>query len=240
MRIAVLADVHGNLEALESVLIAIHKDGADRVYVLGDIVGYGPDPTACIYRIREAEAICVLGNHDEALIKPAHIHELNPMARETLLHSRDMVGVDELDYLRSFAYRCSEGDAVLSHANPAEPENWQCLFLFEHIDWCLQALTSRIAFVGHTHYPAIYCHMDATSVPLTSSEVAIGRHRYLINVGSVGQPRDGDPRACYALWDTGSSRVELRRVDYAVQRTQEKIHALGWPVYVAERLARGE
>lgn len=240
MRIAVLADIHGNLEALESVLIAIHKHGAERVYVLGDIVGYGPDPVACIYRIREAEGICVLGNHDQALIDPARAHELNPMARETLLHTCDMVGAEELEYVRSFPYRHNEGDAVLSHANPAEPEDWQSLFLFEHIDGCLQGLSSRVAFVGHTHYPSIFCRMGSTSVALTSSEVVIGRHRYLVNVGSVGQPRDGDPRASFAMWDTDSQRVELRRTDYAVQRTQQKIHALNWPVYVAERLARGE
>jgi predicted phosphodiesterase len=240
MRVAILADVHGNLEALESVLIAIHREGAERVMVLGDLVGYGPDPVACIYRIREAQSLCVLGNHDQALVDSSYVHELNSMARDTLLRSRDMMGAEELAYLRTFAFRHMEGDAVFAHANPIEPEEWQCLYLFEHVDWCLASLDARIAFVGHTHYPGIYCRIDSTSVPLTSSEVAIGRHRYLVNVGSVGQPRDGDPRSSYALWDTDSDHVELRRVEYEVHRTQEKIEALGWPTYVAERLSRGE
>ncbi|MDA0337341.1 MAG: metallophosphoesterase family protein [bacterium] len=240
MHVAVLADVHGNLEALESVLIAVHREGVERVLVLGDLVGYGPDPVACIHRIREAGSVCVLGNHDQAMVAPRYTHELNPMARETLLESRGMLGPDELSYLRATAYRYLEGDAVFTHANPIAPEEWQCLYLFEHIDWCLAGLEARIAFVGHTHYPGIHCRMDATSVALTSSEVAIGRHRYLVNVGSVGQPRDGDPRASYALWDTDSSYVKLRRVEYSVNRTQQKIRALGWPDYVAERLTRGE
>lgn len=240
MRVAILSDVHGNLEALEAVLIAIHRESVDRVVVLGDVVGYGPDPVACINRIREASAICLLGNHDQALVDADRLHELNAMARDTLLRSRDLLGTEEMAYLRSFVFRHVEGDAVYTHANPLEPEQWQALYLFEHIDWCLSGLKARIAFVGHTHYPGIYCRMDSTSVPLTSSEVTIGRHRYLVNVGSVGQPRDGDPRASFALWDRDNDHVELRRVDYAVRRTQEKIHTLGWPSYVAQRLARGE
>ena len=240
MRVAILSDVHGNLEALESVLIAIDRHDVDRIIVLGDVVGYGPDPVACIYRIREVEGICVLGNHDQALLDPERIHELNSMARETLLGSRTMVGEQELAYLNSFEFRYTEANAVFTHANPLEPEDWQSLYLFEHVDWCLSGLAARIAFVGHTHYPGIYCRMDTASVPLTSSEVAIGRHLYLVNAGSVGQPRDGDPRSSFALWDIDNDHVALQRVEYAVSRTQEKILALGWPSYVAERLARGE
>jgi predicted phosphodiesterase len=240
MRIAILSDIHGNLEALESVLIAIDREAADGVIVLGDIVGYGPDPLACIYRIREADATCVLGNHDQILLEPGRAHEVNAMARETLLSSRQMVGDEELAYLGTFGFLHNHEGAVFSHANPLEPEAWQSLYLFEHIEWCLQGLTSRIAFVGHTHYPGLYCQMDSTCVPLTSSELAVGRHRYLVNVGSVGQPRDGDPRASFALWDVDSDHVQLHRVEYAVQRTQEKLSRLGWPNYVGERLLRGE
>jgi predicted phosphodiesterase len=240
MRIAILSDIHGNLEALESVLIAIDGEGADRIMVLGDIVGYGPDPLACIYRVREAEATCVLGNHDQVLLEPRRAHEVNSMARHTLLQYGQMVGDEELAYLRTLEFLHTEEAAVFSHANPLEPEDWQALYLFEHIEWCLQGMTSRIAFVGHTHYPGLYCRMDSTCVRLTSSELAIGRHRYLVNVGSVGQPRDGDPRASFALWDVGRDHVQLHRVEYAVQRTQEKIKTLGWPDYVGERLSRGE
>ena len=240
MRIAVLGDIHGNLEALEAVLIAVDRLGAERVVVLGDLVGYGPDPVACIYRIRETEGICVLGNHDQALVDGARAHELNAMARHTILGSREMVGAQELEFLRTFAFRHVEGNAVFAHANPVEPESWQALVLLDRIDWCLAQLEWRIAFVGHTHHPGIYCRVGANPVALTSSEVAVGRHRYLVNAGSVGQPRDGDPRACFAIWDVEAEHVALHRVDYPVRRTQEKIRRLGWPDYVAERLERGE
>jgi predicted phosphodiesterase len=240
MRLAILADIHGNLEALEAVLIDIDRQGADGLLVLGDIVGYGPDPVACIYRLREADAVCVLGNHDQALVAPEYLHELNPMARDTILRSREMVGEEELAFLRTFAFRHNEHDAVFAHANPLAPEDWQSLYLFEHVSWCLEGMEGRIAFVGHTHHAGIWCGMGDNCVPLTSSEVAIGRHRYLINVGSVGQPRDGDSRASFALWDVEDEHVELCRADYPVVHTQRKIRDLGWPAYVADRLARGE
>lgn len=240
MRLAILSDVHGNLEALEAVLIAADHEGADHVFVLGDIVGYGPDPVACIYRIREAEAVCVLGNHDQALVDGRHAHELNAVARDTLLRSREMVGEEERTYVRSFAFRHVEGDAVFSHANPLRPEEWQHLYLLRHVQWCLERLEWRIAFVGHTHYPGIYCRMGSDAVPLTSSEVAVGRHRYLVDVGSVGQPRDGDPRASFALWDVDGEHVQLRRAEYPVHRTQQKIRDLGWPDHAAARLGLGE
>ena len=240
MRLAVLSDIHGNLEALEAVLLEIDRLSVDGVIVLGDIVGYGPDPLACIYRIREAAAACVLGNHDEALVDPTHVRELNPVARDTLLRSREMVSEEELAYLRTFAFRHVEADGVFTHANPILPEQWQHLQLFEHIRWCLDELEWHIAFVGHTHHAGMYCKTDHQVVPLPSSELAVGHHRYLVNVGSVGQPRDGDPRACFALWDIAVGRAELRRVEYRYQRTQEKLSALGWPFFAAERLARGE
>lgn len=240
MRLAVVSDIHGNLEALEAVLLEIDRLSVDGVVALGDIVGYGPDPLACIYRIREAQASCVLGNHDAALVDPRFSQELNPIARDSILRSREMVTDEELAYLRTFAFRHVEADGVFAHANPIVPEQWQHLQLFEHIKWCLEELEWHLAFVGHTHHAGIFCKTDHQVVALTSSELAVGHHRYLINVGSVGQPRDGDPRACFAIWDTNAGRAELRRVEYPVQLTQQKLTDLGWPAYTAERLARGE
>jgi predicted phosphodiesterase len=240
MRLAVISDIHGNLEALEAVLLEIDRLSVDGVVALGDIVGYGPDPLACIYRIREAQASCVLGNHDAALVDSRFSQELNPIARDSILRSREMVTDEELAYLRTFAFRHVEADGVFSHANPIVPEQWQHLQLFEHIKWCLEELEWHLAFVGHTHHAGIFCKTDHQVVALTSSELAVGHHRYLINVGSVGQPRDGDPRACFAIWDTNAGRAELRRVEYPVQLTQQKLTDLGWPAYTAERLARGE
>ena len=240
MKFAILADIHANLEALEAVLLAAEDEGADRFIALGDVVGYGVDPVACLYRLREQEFSSVLGNHDQALVDCKQARSLNAIARDTVLRSRHLVSEEHLDYIRHFGFRHVEYDAVFSHANPIKPEEWLHMILFPDIAWCLDRLDWKIAFVGHTHHPAIYCKTENRITALTSSEVAVGRHRFMINPGSVGQPRDGDRRASYALWDVAADYVQLRRVEYPVERTQQKIAEAGWPDYVAERLGRGE
>jgi predicted phosphodiesterase len=240
MKIAILADIHANLEALESILIDAEQQGSERFYFLGDIIGYGTDPVACICRLKEVEAICVLGNHDQALVEQGLIRTFNYMARTSLYEAVNQLTEDDLDYINSFAFRHIEYDAVFSHANPIRPKEWEPLFLYEQIAWCLNHLDWSTCFSGHTHQAGIYCKTGNKTVPLTSAHVALGRHKYFINPGSVGQPRDGDWRASYAIWDMERSYVELRRVEYPIKRTQEKILNAGWPQYMAERLERGE
>ena len=240
MRIAILADIHANVEALEAVLIAAEKAGADRFFVLGDVVGYGVDPAACIHRLRELEVVGVLGNHDQAVIDLAQLKGLNPLARESLLEVLPSLGPEEKKFLRSLVLRYAEFGGVFAHANPIRPEEWQPLFLFDHIVWCLQRLDWKVGFVGHTHHPGIFCKVGSQVVTLTSPEVIIGKHQYLVNPGSVGQPRDRDWRAAFAVWDLDRSLVQLHRVEYPVQRTQEKLTQAGWPAYLVERLAQGE
>ena len=241
MKIAILADIHANAEALEAVLSAADKAGAGRVIVLGDVVGYGADSAACIRRLREARVTCVLGNHDQALVDCRQARSLNSLARDAIIRSRDMVTAPDLDYLRSFAYRHVSYGGAFSHANPIKPEEWRHMLLLPDMVWCLARQDWRIAFVGHTHHPGIYCAREEAQVAeLTSTEVAIGRHRYLINPGSVGQPRDGDWRASFGLWDLNRQYYKLHRVEYPVQQTQRKIREAGWPYYLADRLSKGE
>lgn len=240
MRIAVLADIHANLEALEAVLIAAANERVDRILCLGDIVGYGPDPLGCIYRLQEVKAQIILGNHDQAVIDPLYIQSFNLLARPSLYHARETLGKEEVDFLRQAAYRRVEHDAVFSHANPIKPEEWEPLYMYDNIVWCMNRLDWSLSFVGHTHQAGIFCKMHDKPVSLTSTTVAIGPHLYLINVGSVGQPRDGDWRASYALWDTDKHWVELQRVEYPVKITQRKIAELDYPSYLAERLSQGE
>jgi len=240
VKIAVLADIHANLEALEAILIAAENARVDRVICLGDIVGYGPDPLGCIYRLKEVDAQIILGNHDQAVIDPSHIQHFNQMARPSLYHAHEALGEEEIGFLRQAAYRWIEFDAVFAHANPLKPEEWEPLHMYDKIVWCMSRLDWSLAFVGHTHEASIHCKMHTKPVPLTSTTVAIGPHFYLINVGSVGQPRDGDWRASYALWDTDQHLVELHRIEYPVHTTQRKIVELNYPSYLADRLSQGE
>ena len=241
MKIAILADIHANLEALEAVLLQAAKQGADQFVVLGDVVGYGADPAACLYRLKEIEATCVLGNHDQALVDGRYARSLNPLARCSILVNRDMVSDEHVEYLRRLAFRHIAHDAAFAHANPIQPEEWQHLFLHRDVVWCLERLDWRLAFVGHTHQPGIFCKPgDNGVVALTSTRFAVGRHRYLINVGSVGQPRDGDWRASYGFWDVDADQVSLHRVEYPLEVAQEKIVQCDLPAYNAERLSKGE
>ena len=240
MKIAVLADIHANLEALEAVLITAANEKVDRILCLGDIVGYGPDPLACIYRLKEVGAQIILGNHDQAVIDPTYIQSFNQLARPSLYHACEVLEESEVNYLRQAAYRWVEYDAVFAHANPLKPEEWEPLYMYEKIAWCMDRLDWSLSFVGHTHEAAIFCKMNGKPVSLTSPTVAIGPHLYLINVGSVGQPRDGDWRASFALWDTEKHCVELQRVEYPVKITQRKIAELDYPNYLSERLSQGE
>ena len=244
MKIAVLADIHANLEALEAVLIAAANAGAERIICLGDIVGYGPDPLGCIYRLKEVEAQIVLGNHDQAVLEPVRIQSFNLLARPSLYQACEVLGEEERDFLRQGVFRRMERNAALSHANPLKPEEWEPLLLYDRVAWCMSQLKWPLAFVGHTHEAHIYCKMRDFAankpVPLTSATAAIGDHQYLVTVGSVGQPRDGDWRSAYTLWDVDEQWVELQRVEYPVKLTQQKIDNLGYPNYLAERLAKGE
>ena len=241
MKIAVLADIHANLEALESVLIQAEKHGAEHFVVLGDMVGYGADPAACLYRLQDIDATCVLGNHDQALVDGHYAKSLNPSARRSILMSRDMVSTEHIEHLRRLPLRHVEHEGAFAHANPIRPEEWQHLYLHRDVVWCLDRLDWRLAFVGHTHQSGIFCRPGKNGiVALTSATVAIGKHRYLINVGSVGQPRDGDWRACYAMWDVDAEHVSLHRVEYRLEAAQEKILQADLPAYNAERLSRGE
>jgi predicted phosphodiesterase len=239
MKIAILGDIHGNLEALEAVLIAVGREGANRVICLGDIVGYGPDPLGCIYRLQEVEADLVLGNHDQAILFPEKIRSFNPFARPSLLHAHEIIGVDERSFLKKSTMQLEMDGAIFSHANPIAPEEWEPLFMHRKISWCMDHLEHTMAFVGHTHHAMIHCKMRSRTLALTSSTVAIGPHQYLVNPGSVGQPRDGDWRASYALWDLAGGYVELQRVEYAVKRTKEKMLNLGYPDFTAQRLVKG-
>lgn len=241
MKIAIIGDIHANLEALEAVLIAIEQEGVSQIVCLGDIVGYGPDPLGCIYRLKEVDARIILGNHDQAVLNPQLIHSFNNLARPSLLQAyEEVLNADERAFLDQAVLHVEENGAIFSHANPVAPEEWEPLFMHDKITWCMNQLKHTVAFVGHTHYAGIYCKMKSRIVLLTSSTAAIGSHQYLINPGSIGQPRDGDWRASYVIWDIERRYVELRRSEYAVQHTQRKILDMGYPEFTAERLSKGE
>jgi diadenosine tetraphosphatase ApaH/serine/threonine PP2A family protein phosphatase len=241
VRIFFFSDVHGNLEALQAVLADAARRGYDRAICLGDVVGYGADPEACVRTVAKiAAGATVLGNHDSAVISPGDRHYLNAAAQAGILYSERALSADSIDFLKSLPL-VIEGDGfIATHSSPFRPEEW--FYVLEPLEArdALGAMKHPIAFIGHTHYPALH---DGGGV---MKSVAPGRpmvlspqQKCIINVGSVGQPRDGDPRSAYMIFDDERRVAELFRVEYDVDCAAQKILDAGLPTMLADRIRRG-
>jgi diadenosine tetraphosphatase ApaH/serine/threonine PP2A family protein phosphatase len=240
VRYAILSDVHGNLESLRAVL-ADAREQVDAVLCLGDVVGYGADPLACIELIAEKSIAVVGGNHEHAVAGLMSLQWFNPYARAAAEWTRQRLDDDHRAWLGALPLVREVEDATLVHASPARPEEWEYLVTAEEGYTAFPAFATRLCFVGHSHLPGMWVQgswgraHDPTAVEITLEPGC----RYIVNVGSVGQPRDHDARAAWALWDVDARRVSLRRVAYDVGAAQAKIRAAGLPRYLADRLAAG-
>jgi diadenosine tetraphosphatase ApaH/serine/threonine PP2A family protein phosphatase len=233
VRLAIISDIHANLEALESVLKDVELMQANRLVCLGDIVGYGADPSACVAIIRDRADLCVLGNHDAAVFSGTDLAVFNPHAREAMAWTAAQLSNDDVAYLRGLPYRVSTDDLLFVHSAPRAPEQWDYVFSGMEARQHGRYFHERICFIGHSHVPGIYA-IDA------GIREYIHGQRYLINVGSVGQPRDGDWRSSYGLLDTVSGTYENRRIEYDVETAARRIRMRGLPPRLAERLGLGE
>lgn len=237
MRYAILADIHANLEALEAVLKDLEKrGGADEIWCLGDIVGYGPDPGPCIKRLVSYPHQAVAGNHDWAAIGRLALSAFNPDAAAAALWTADQLSPQEVHYLDSLPLQIIKGDFTLVHGSPRSP-------LWEYI---IAPLTAQASFplfstpyclVGHTHIPALF--QERRGMGLLPPLLPLSEERLIVNPGGVGQPRDGDPRAAYTLYDEGTRTLHHFRVSYDVGRTQHKMMGKGLPPTLAARLSLG-
>ncbi len=240
MRYAILSDIHANLEALTAVL-ADAAERADAVLCLGDVVGYGADPDACIDLTGERCDAVVAGNHDHAVTGSLDPAWFNRHARAAVEWTRERLAVAPVAWLAALPLAREIDDATLVHASPLRPEEWDYLIGAEDGFAAFAAFTTRLCFVGHSHVPAVWS-LGSSGPDYAAGPVDValeaGR-RYIVNVGSVGQPRDRDPRAAYALWDVAARRVWVRRVAYDAAAARRKILAAGLPALLADRLALG-
>jgi len=259
MRVLILSDIHANLTALETVLADAEKvdflgeTGFEQVWCLGDVVGYGPDPNECVERLRAFgdDHLCIAGNHDWAVLGKLPVEDFNPEARRAVLWTREQLTPESLAYLEGLpAEPLVRGDFTLTHGSPRHPV-WEYIIYsftarenFAHFD-------TPFCLVGHTHVPVIFrwhqeqkgeantgvCHALA---PIYERPLGLaGNHRLIINPGSVGQPRDSDPRAAYALLDTEANIWLYRRVSYPYELTQARMRAANLPDRLIARLAYG-
>lgn len=242
MRIMVMSDIHANYTALEAVL----KDAGsvDETLCLGDLVGYGPDPNAVVEEVREIPNLtCMIGNHDAAITRKLPFETFNGDARRSLIHHEKVIKPSNVDYLRTLPFQATvHGDATLAHGSPRDP-------LWEYI---LNSFAARLnfdhfstpyCFVGHSHIQCMFGLDDGTDHVLleqTMPERPLNlRPKLILNPGSVGQPRDRDPRAAYAIYDTDARTWTPHRVEYNITEVQERIRESGLPEKHAARLAEG-
>jgi diadenosine tetraphosphatase ApaH/serine/threonine PP2A family protein phosphatase len=239
VRVAVFSDVHGNLHALEAVLESIATDAPDELWCLGDLVGYGPQPNPCCALVAERADVCLIGNHDIGVLDRLDLAEFAPEAAESALWTRETLAPEARAYLESLSPSGKRVGVGLYHASPRDPI-WEYVLSPAVALASLQETEEELVLVGHSHV-ALSFGLAERSLGLApeGTEIDLSTERWLLNPGSVGQPRDGDPRAGWLLLDLDARRASFRRVPYAIERTQAEIREAGLPEVLAVRLEHG-
>jgi diadenosine tetraphosphatase ApaH/serine/threonine PP2A family protein phosphatase len=233
--VALISDVHGNLQALTVVLADIASRGITELYCLGDIVGYGGNPAECVAMVRATGCKAVTGNHDSMASRDA-----SPLQDASIQWARKCLTSEQLAWLESLPYTLEAEDFELAHASLWNPPDWQYIWTPSHADMHFQKQRKAVSFIGHTHRPLIWLEGEVRPIePLGSEDMRKGK-RHIVNVGSVGQPRDENPMACYVIYSRESHVFRFRRLDYDIAAAQAAIMAADLPPRYAHRLEFGK
>jgi predicted phosphodiesterase len=242
MRLALISDIHGNLEALRAVLEDIERRKVDQIDCLGDVIGYGCDPVECLQLVEEHCTIKLMGNHEYAALGVLPPEAMNLHARQSIHWTLEQLGDRGISMISDFEMKAETEQYLLVHASPYEPDEWHYVLSEHEAGIGFDSFMQPLAFHGHTHLPMIFC-----KTPTGKLRTIVGHDfdpdeecRYLINVGSVGQPRDRDPRACYAIYDSNEVSVTYHRLDYDVEAAQAKMCRADMPQMLIERLEVGK
>ena len=241
MRTAILTDIHANLEALTACIAAAEEQGVDRFVCLGDTVGYGADPNEACDIVRKRCAFAVLGNHDAAAAGRMDYSYYYAAAREVLDWTAVHLSPQNMEWLRGLQYTVSEGEVMYGHASPRDPSAFEYVFALEQAeDLVVRAeRLHHLTFIGHSHLQRAF-QLGAVVKDIWQERVRIDdRKKYLCSIGSCGQPRDYDPRACFGIWDDKTRTVEYHRVPYNAEKTARKILEAGLSPHFARRLLHG-
>ncbi len=237
MKIGIVSDIHGNWEALKAVSYILESEKVEEVWCLGDIVGYGPDPSLCIEWVKKNCKLIVCGNHDKAIYDPSELVYFNPAAQTAINWTSEQLKESDIAFLKSLPLTINWEDYLLVHASPERPQDWIYIFSVWEAERAFECCEERIILVGHTHVPQAYELKEEMAEEAEFPVELKSNIRYLINPGSVGQPRDGDPRASFGILK--DNVFELIRVEYDVRKTQTKMYERGLPEFLARRLATG-
>jgi diadenosine tetraphosphatase ApaH/serine/threonine PP2A family protein phosphatase len=243
LRTAFISDIHANLDALEVVHQDFESQGIDRVVCLGDIVGYGPEPNECVAKVRELCEITIVGNHDYAALERMDTLGFNEYARAAADWTANALSPESRDFLSLLPLDHVMDGMRLVHASPLEPERWTYVLSYQEAERQFASFNERLCFIGHSHLPVVIEQNGGEINALHfAGDVPLRLHkerRYIVNVGSVGQPRDRDPRTGYAWYDDEMDATMLRRLEYPIATVQKKIEESGLPTFLAQRLADG-
>jgi diadenosine tetraphosphatase ApaH/serine/threonine PP2A family protein phosphatase len=245
MRLAAISDIHANLPALEAVLLGADDAGAEEIWCLGDVVGYGAEPDACADLVRERCDVCLVGNHDLAVLGALDVAAFSEAAAAAVAWTRENVAERTLAMLRELEPLATREGIGLFHASPRDPV-WEYVLSAEQADACLDAQAERLGLIGHSHVQLFFERSRGGRGEIRGAQTGDGalldlaEGEWLVNPGSVGQPRDGDSRAAWLEIDTGALSARFHRVRYDVERAAASIAAAGLPKRLADRLRVGQ
>ncbi len=244
MKYAIISDVHGNLEAFLAVIEAIKEEKVDKCLFVGDIVGYGANPRECIAELKKLKCLAVAGNHDWGAVELSPIENFNSCAKEAIQWTMEQLSEKDKEFLKKLLLVQTTDDITLVHSTLLNPEKWEYVHSTFQAHKSMELQKTSVLFAGHSHTPITFFEPLQTKGPIKISkeetiQIEEG-YKYFINVGSVGQPRDSEPKACYGIYDKKRQIVQIKRIKYDIKKTQEKIIEAGLPARLAERLECGE
>lgn len=241
MRLAIIADIHSNLEALQAVVSSCKSKDIQEFLCVGDIVGYGTNPNECIEIIKDLKAESICGNHEWAVLEKCDIKYFNKTAQHAVIWTRRNISSEGLEYLDNLDLIFKNEDLILVHGSLNTPDEFY--YLTDKLDAfdTFSLMDRNVCFIGHTHKPQIFDYKENSINVSSVQNLNIDKeHKYIINVGSVGQPRDGIPDASYCIYDTDLNEIEIIRESYDVKKAQKKILDAGLPAILAYRLSFGK
>ncbi len=244
MRIAIISDIHGNYEALTAVLNDIYDKKVEKIVCLGDIVGYGPNPNECVQLIKEHAQLTIMGNHDAAAFNPLMAKDFNENARYAIEWTASILNPSSKEYLSTLSMMETIGDATFVHATPYDPYLWYYISSIEDARFNFNFFSTRFCFIGHTHIPGLIMYNSignniAIYKPSPFDYSRYEKNRFIVNTGSVGQPRDRNSESSYVILNEEQSLVEFYRVPYDIKVYQDKMRSICMPQFLIDRVEVG-
>ncbi len=238
----IYSDIHSNLEALTKVFESMKKRGVEKKVCLGDAVGYGPYPNECIKLIDESSSITIIGNHDSVALSRESADQFNFFAKNAIEWTKKVLSPESIDTMQKWPYLMDEGPLAFVHASPRSPADWTYIATLDEAVDAFSYFSQRICFIGHTHLPVIVIKEEEQSYQVSEylDHKVVDNQRLLVNVGSVGQPRDGITTACWCLCNSETLEIEIIRVPYDIKKTQQVMKERGFDEFLISRLSTGK